>query len=1112
MPTDRVITSDVGDFGNERQLRIYERLKRLVSIDLAEYFRDACRLLSSSQSRYRTTTHLVSHLLREMESGFLDVLVHASGEIIDSQTKAVGSDQETQGTDTRQMQRRKRMIALKFLQIDQSDSIAQFWQSLDFHQTAHRRNLSYRRLDDSFWQLWIDVEELLDKLLEKFEENYLAAHSAFDQLIAIEKPTNEDLKILDKSPNNRIGLAYFFDHANENWLRLSKFKKHFFKYPPELTEGYYSDWAESRYLARWVQTKPVEVLKVALEIPDTDNPTVFEDICRITFELPLEMGLKLVPRILSHLRLVNHLYASSVLNLLEKFLSNGYTDEALKVLTILIDVFPRDPQSEEVPSLMRNEISSRFNEHEYETVIETVCPMFVNAKCIELINLLSSLLDKTLNISHPINGNVEDRSYWRGHIPSPRYEERQSFADLLVTALYRAAIGYIKVGFKIDEIVRRLENSTREIQQRIALQLFAETEYDASPQTVTPFLINHANFSGWTTEYFAALQRYFDKLTLEDQGKIFQWIDELPIEHPHVSPEDIRYDQAQALSYISEFLSGTWRTRYEELKTEFSEVGIKPISPLPPATAFFVGPTSPLSLEDLRTISIDGLVDYLRHWKPLGEFMSPSPEGLGRTIISIVHENPSSYAEEATKFIGLQPTYVRSFIVGFQSAARDGKLFDWLPLVELCSWVIQQPLEFINRASLRDDSDTSWTWARGAIANLLEVGFMKDAVPFEYRDRFWSVLKVLVNDADPLPDTDQKYLESERSTAYEGSLNTVRGKAFHALIQYALWCKRNLKLSLESVGESKSFTLMPEVKIVLDSHLINDTSPIIRSVYGHYFPWLYFLDEEWGVANVGYVFPTDPHDYHMFTASWVAYVGMGQLFTDLYPVLQAQYLYAVEQLQTDKIATVIPVRDPEYRLSEHLMILYWEGAIELTDEILTEFYARASDSVRSNAMRYIGLNIYQLKHEHTTRLANLWAMRLEQARKAVDAIDEYEEELAAFGWWIVAPSTMDTEWKLAQASLCLDIIPKLEPLHEVLEWLSENALVSPLLAAKCLHVLVLNAGYWDIHRILEKLRMTILAIAHADNREAKSLIKILINRLASRGDMRLKDLINTVNE
>jgi hypothetical protein len=66
-------------FSTPRQERIYSRLRK-VGPGPASFYKDACRLMNE-EPLYESTTHLVAHLLREIEGGLRQVLVSASSQL-----------------------------------------------------------------------------------------------------------------------------------------------------------------------------------------------------------------------------------------------------------------------------------------------------------------------------------------------------------------------------------------------------------------------------------------------------------------------------------------------------------------------------------------------------------------------------------------------------------------------------------------------------------------------------------------------------------------------------------------------------------------------------------------------------------------------------------------------------------------------------------------------------------------------------------------------------------------------------------------------------------------------------------------------------------------------
>src|SRR6266700_89766 len=62
------------DFTNARQERIYLRLSKRISEGTASFYRDACRLRNNIHL-FDSTTHLIAHLLRDVESALRDVVL-----------------------------------------------------------------------------------------------------------------------------------------------------------------------------------------------------------------------------------------------------------------------------------------------------------------------------------------------------------------------------------------------------------------------------------------------------------------------------------------------------------------------------------------------------------------------------------------------------------------------------------------------------------------------------------------------------------------------------------------------------------------------------------------------------------------------------------------------------------------------------------------------------------------------------------------------------------------------------------------------------------------------------------------------------------------------------
>ena len=156
-----VNSGEPGDPGRSlspRQERIAQRLFAQVGPGPAAFFRDVCSLVAEG-STWRSVTHLVAHLLREVESAMRSVLEPAD----------VGAGSHAD----------KIRAVLTELGISHEDLVAEFWLGLagkdnpqNLASRAHRYALEAPRpFNDEFLDFVDKVEQVLDAVLWRFETN-----------------------------------------------------------------------------------------------------------------------------------------------------------------------------------------------------------------------------------------------------------------------------------------------------------------------------------------------------------------------------------------------------------------------------------------------------------------------------------------------------------------------------------------------------------------------------------------------------------------------------------------------------------------------------------------------------------------------------------------------------------------------------------------------------------------------------------------------------------------------------------------------------------------------------------------------------------------------------
>ncbi|MGD9726925.1 MAG: hypothetical protein AB7G68_16695 [Nitrospiraceae bacterium] len=1096
----------------------------------------------SDSASLGTTSHLVSHLLREIEGALRDVL-----ETLREREQRLKKSKKDGNSHKEEI-----MAILKGLQIPETDPVAAAWlclpgqgNSYGLSARAHRNALmSARPVDDDFRQVWNDMQGIFDVVLEKFETSYLGVYNLLDQLLAKPVPDQADVdKLKNNVPNNIVAHAYFFDRlTSPSWLDLLH-ANGLFSHPPapevdneKGTIGYPA-WPQSRYLARTAPQVPEKVLRIMLAAPHTENFRIYDDLAVAAAAMPAEQaakwserevvrihkqdGLGLLPNRIG--RLVNHL------------LQGNQTEAALNLARSLLEIFP-DPKHQEQAEVenefrLSPEPRARCSAWEYKRIIEHMIPLLPPDGRMPAFDLFCDLLEKAVTLSRSSSDEeavAEDYSYiWHPHLEDkPRGDHLK---NILVPAIRDVAhVIASQDATQVPTLVEKLENRSYEICHRLALDLLRRFP-DRAESLIAARLMDRRLFDarGTLREYELLAVGWFDKLQAEDQHKILGWIEGGPGDdeaykrwHKELSghePSDEQIVQHKKrwqrdrLTLLHKSLSADWQRRYEELTGELG----KPENDYTENSRAEVwrGPTSPLTAADFQSMSVQEIVTYLRSWEPPRGSMSPSREGLCRQLTETVHKDAMRFASEAPKFQSLDPTYVRGFLQGFRQAVSETVGLPWSEVLSLCNWVVQQPISVEGRQVDKWGDDPDWGWTRKTIAGLLGIGLEEghSKIPFAVRREVWNILENLTNDPDPSPD-DERTMDEPIDPPHL-AINSTRGEAMQTLIRYALWVRNCVeKLPDGAEGIARGFEAMPEVREVLETHLNPATDPslAIRSVYGRWFPSLAYLDAGWTKDHVREIFPLESSLQRYRDAAWDTYIVYCYPYTSAFDLLKEEYGTAIERLGmpgTTRLAS-----DSTTHLAQHLMVFYWLGKLPVEDEtgLLAKFHEKATDALLGEALEFVGRNLSQpdepLSEEISVRLKKLWEKRLAAIRDSGTPAN-HAAELAAFGWWFVSQK-FDDAWAIAQLLAGLSLVQKAEPDHLLVERLVCLAATMPLEVVQCLSFMVQgDKEGWGIQGWRDETRKILATSFASRNPFARQAAIELINRLAARGMPDYKELL-----
>jgi len=891
-------------------------------------------------------------------------------------------------------------------------------------------------------------------------------------------------------------------------------------------------WPQGEYLKSIAAKAPRAVAEVILRLSPTDNVRVDSSILDVALAFEdVRDSASLVPRIVEALQRPYILAVSLKVGSLISLLTKGDQVAAALQLTraaLQIDPDPKQRQKDSADSPWGNFLEPRAHVGiwEYEQLINNNVPDLVAAARGQALDLLCALLDRALVLSDRRGENQRPQDFsfiWRPAIEEHEQNMNTGVKQLLVSAVRDAADQVAKAdATSVAVTVRALEERGKSwaVFRRIALHVLALfPEVDLS--IVRERLLDRTLFDSveFRHEYFLLEKAAFGRLTREDQSVILAWIEQGPVDIDGIAE---RWAQAAGRQWTQDerdrYVHNWKRDRLVPLEAHLDAERKQVYEQLcregqpehPEFTSYHTGgawaPVGAENFEALAKMSVAELVVFLREWKPSGnEFRGPSREGLAGQLTTLVSQSPTKYASEAQAFANVEePIYLRAILQGFQFALRQTVEFGWSSLLDLCVRLVEPA------PGASAGNDLSWT--RAEVLRLISEGFSapSNSIPFECRERVWRAIEVCTHDPRPTAQEEDEDRAAEVKTRGKGkqrgvsgsaplsrAINSPRGAALEAVVQYGIWTRRRFEKSGMKDQLNAGFEAMPEVRAVLDAHLdINiDSSRSIRAVYGEQAPWLQLLDDGWARTNTGRIFARSFED--LWHAAWDTYIVYCSPYDNAFDWLREEYAFAVEHIGQHDHGWG-DAEAPDYALAKHLMAFYWRGKLDLESETLAGFFRIGDSALRGHALNFVGTSLKntpdKIPDATAARLRNLWVSRVEHAKQHGDPEGH---EMKGFGWWF-SSAQFDDDWSISQLLESLKIAGQTFPDHLVVERLAEMAEKEPYRSVEALKMIIEgDKEGWAILGWKEQAESILRAAMRSGDSRARSLAESLINLLGS---------------
>ena len=1109
--------------------RIYQRLNTLVGPGAAAFYKDACRLMEMDIP-LDSTTHLVGHLLREIESSLRAVLKP----ILENPVK--GHEKEI-------------LAILKTLEISEGSATAKIWLSLAdegskdrLHRLAHRPDLAPPRvMDEDFQGFWRKIHVLLEEVLDQFETRAAEVRAKLDELVDKLTPTESDVKFLRLNiPSSTFALGYFFDRLESPaWLKLLH-EAGFFDNPPGIAidlEGKsfrFPVWAQSRYLIKVASHKPEVVLEIAVQLFDTDsdNIRIYEDLAEVALKMPPEFASRLVERAILWLKQQTDLtirLPDTWGELIAYLARENQVDVAINLTQELLAVLPPSDSSS-----LRRPIT-RFDEYYYDEIIKDYVAVLVEKRPDEALALFCDLLDRYLSFSYPA---VEGRSS-EDHLPSWIFTIDRSSANLDRIDIILAKSIWDVTKLIAERDVNQARNLFQKFQgyrwrvfDRISLHLLRRFPEQLSDLIIAR--LTNRDLLEWlglylegmgvyySHEHALLLREQFANLPIEAQERIFVWLLEDPIDGMKIEAARregyIKYWRRDWLSIISDYLPPNLKQLYDQLVQELGAPNSLDSVFANAGNTVWSGPNSPKSGAELAKMAegdMNELFTFLQQWQPSGKLRDASRNGLAWELAEqVIATNPQKVVTHIERFKELDLPFMVWLLRGLQKALGNSpnelSTFSWEPVIAFCQWMLNNLRDIYEHPA--SDGYSEWNGICDAIVEIIDAGLLAkgaSSIPLTLRKQVWQLLKPLTNDPQVTPGFTPQYQGSNMGS-YGASINAVRGKAMHAVVRYAFWIRQDANGNAKA---SQNFDDIPEVQQVLEWHLNHqqDPSSAIRAVYGKWFPHLLYLASDWTSQRIDQIFPEEPDLQWLFEAAWQGYL-FNRLYDNVFVALRKKYICAMAQLPTLSTSSGEP-SEAVRALSNHLLDLFWYELIDLgeSDNLLEEFFTKAPIHRREAFMQNFSWRLlygdFKVDDELRQRLQNFLAWRIDQA-KASEIKVERPSDLKYFSW-IFASGKLDDQWAIAKLVDVLKLLGTVDHCREFLKRLESLASAMPRHIVQCLCLIAdgsealdwFTSYHSDHHR-------TILQVALESKDEvAQKLAKDLINRLLARNLWDYRELI-----
>ncbi|HAL29389.1 MAG TPA: hypothetical protein DCP20_01545 [Coriobacteriia bacterium] len=924
--------------------------------------------------------------------------------------------------------------------------------------------------------------------------------------------------------------SYFFTRVRDpRWLEPLREAGLFAKPYQSIRSGEgvrYPSWPQAEYLERVAESESDCVFAVLMEMSSTDNERVWGQLAGVAMNLSPDKAAAWSERLsvwVSDQTALWGMLAESAAGLCGYLARNGETEAALGIVDAMLALRDEpDPVMSSLTKSTRRRARMKLGPYEMREFISAVRDPLVAADGTGYCRLLLDRLTTSvyLSVGEDVTQGTDYSDIWRPLVSEDERYGHDDVRDELIDALRDSLIQLSDVspGDARQVLADMQGEQALVIARRIALHVISARPRVFADQ-LDAIAINPeywADTRVWP-EMAEVLRVYCSGAGPES---VLEVIALAEAGHEAAALRDVRDADGEPLpeEQIQRYAEGWLHRRLAVLEQWLPEQSKKRLAELDASRGeisdprlrndrgeSWVGPTSPLDVARLKSMTIDEIVEYLEHWRPTGEWMSPTYEGLARTLQADAKDRPLEYFHRAEAIAEAHPSYVGALLQSIREVADVGPEL-WERVIATCEYVLGRD----DSAPVHDDGDGwdySWHSVQRTVASLLNHSLERRPVSISVMlaGRIWALVDVLAQDSDPTPEQEAQYGGSNMDPLTL-AINSTRGTAIEAACAYMVW----RRLRADDDGVQLNMAQLPEVAdlMLLHTERAEDPSVAVRAAMGVSLGRFAWFDEEWLSSHIESFLPMEHASRDLWEGAWGAFLNYARPFGAAVQLFRSSYELSVDLLSDESAIWVN--HDWRSKIGQHLVSFVIWGTLIPDDALFEGFLENAPADMSGAAVGFLGEIVRDargLEPEVLQRAMQVWDASMRKGETYFEEVHRPPEGASNFAPWFAAES-LDRGWRIQQLLRSLELYHAVENGYQVMRSLPDFAIDYPVESLRALRRLLrADSDRFITSSSFDAIGQTVQGAVGSGDASAREEAKAVVDLLTSMGNYEARGLL-----